>query len=75
MRASIYNLSKSPDGFELLCIDRLLADYIYMLSRANQNLGRCRYPGAAPGREISAQILGISARLLRSEPRSQEVPA
>jgi hypothetical protein len=43
--ASILCDSKPPYSEEISVIDKRVAGYSYMLSRAKQNLVRCRYSG------------------------------
>ena len=54
--ASILLDSKSPYNAEKSVIDKRVAAYNYMLSRAKQNLGRCRYPGGVEDRYNHADL-------------------
>lgn len=54
--ASILYDSKPPYSEEISVIDKRVAGYSYMLSRAKQNLVRCRYPGGVVERYNHADL-------------------
>ena len=75
MSPSILTQPKSHDRIGISCIDRLLEDYIYILSRAKQKLTHCRYPGGATWTGVSTRSDRISRDLIWNCSRFAEVRA
>ena len=75
MSPSILMQPKSHDGIDISCIDRLLEDYTYILSRAKEKLNYCRYPGGVTGTGVSTRSDRISCDLIWNCACSVEVRA
>ena len=73
MTPSIIQPRKTHDGSRISCIDRLGEDYIYMLSRAKQNLTFCRYPGGRSGPRNWLDLAGYQLQIEPNRALSLEV--